>query len=129
VAGVLDDEAVEHVAVGTNQRKLIEHANRARMSVEHLTEVRFAQPSVDVRAHLDAHLFWYDRRSATAVREIDLAEPALSEQPFDAVLQLRIRTGDELGRTQQKSRASEATAEREHRARRGGSRMIHERSA
>ena len=42
-------------------RKGVEHANRARMVVEQLAEVRFAQPSVDPRADLETHRRWDDR--------------------------------------------------------------------
>src|SRR5262245_37320814 len=47
VACVLEGQAVQDGAVPTHQRKVIEHANRTRMAVEQLPEIRFAQPSVD----------------------------------------------------------------------------------
>ena len=53
VRRVLHRQAVEHLTV-LEQRKRIEDANRAWMSVEQFAEIRFAQPSVDAAADLDA---------------------------------------------------------------------------
>ena len=54
VTRVLERQAVEHLAVGAHQRESIEHANRARVSVEELSEIRLAQPPIDPHAGLDA---------------------------------------------------------------------------
>ena len=54
VARVLERQAVEDAAVGAHQRKRVEDADRARMAVEQLAEVRLAQPAVDAAADLDA---------------------------------------------------------------------------
>ena len=70
-----------------DQREAVEDADRARVAVEQLAEVRLAQPAVDVRADLDADLFGDGRRPAQPAREIDLAESALPEEPLDAVAQ------------------------------------------
>ena len=61
VARVLEREAVQHLSVGAHQRKRVEDANRPRMSVQQLPEVRLAQPPVDARAHLDADDLGNDR--------------------------------------------------------------------
>ena len=101
VPRVLEREAVEHAAVGAHQRKRVEHANRARMRVEQLAEVRLAQPAVDAAADLDADRLRHHRRAADPPGEIDLAEAAFAEQPLDAVPQPGFRAGDDLRRRQQ----------------------------
>ena len=68
------------------------------MPVEQLPEVRLAQPPVDVLADLDADDRRDDRRAPEPPGEIDLAEPALAEQPLDAVPEPRLRAGDDLVR-------------------------------
>ena len=52
VRRVLEREAVEHVAVGLHERKRVVDADRARMAIEQLAEVRLAQPAVDLRLTL-----------------------------------------------------------------------------
>ena len=54
VARVLEGEAVEDAAVGAHEGKRVEDADRPRMAVEQLAEVRLAQPAVDALADLDA---------------------------------------------------------------------------
>src|SRR5690606_15648790 len=57
---VLERKAVEHRyrrAAAARERECVEHANGAGMSVEQLPEVRFAKPSVDSGADLDADGF------------------------------------------------------------------------
>ena len=66
------------------------------MAVEQASEVRLAQPAVDVPADLDAHGFGDERGSAAPCGEIDLTEAALPEQAFDLVLEPRLRADDDL---------------------------------
>jgi hypothetical protein len=51
---ILQGKAVENAAVLSQQGKGVEHADRTRMIVQELAEVRLAQPPVDAGAHLDA---------------------------------------------------------------------------
>ena len=104
-ARVLEREAVEDLSVGANQGKGVVDANRPRMSVQQLSEVRFAQPAVDAGAHLDADDLRYDCRAAETLREIHLAESALAKQSSDAVLKLRFGTRDDPIRNQKVSRS------------------------
>ena len=90
MARVLEREAVEDLSVAAHQRKRVEDANRPRMPVEQLPEVRLAQPAVDPGAHLDAHDLRDDGRAAEPPGEVDLAESALAEQPFDLVHRSRV---------------------------------------
>ena len=55
VPRVLERQAVQNLPVRAEQRKRVVDADRPRMPVEQLPEVRFAQPPVDPRADLDAH--------------------------------------------------------------------------
>ena len=66
------------------------------MPVEQLAEVGLAQPAVDARADLDADRRGHDGRTAEALREIDLPEAALADQPLDAIAQLRFRAFNHL---------------------------------
>src|SRR5262249_34160652 len=79
VARVLERQAIKHFTARSQQRECIERPNRARVAVEEQAEVGFAQPAVDVRAHLDADRFRHDRRAAETGGEKDLAESALTE--------------------------------------------------
>ena len=72
VAGVLEREAVEDPSVAAHQREGVEHADRARMSVQQLAEVGFAQPAVDAAADLDAHRL---RDDATSGRSAARGRP------------------------------------------------------
>src|SRR5215471_5530440 len=74
------------------------------MAVEQQPEVRFPQPTVDVRADLDADCFRHHARAPEPRGEKDLAESALSEHPLDAILQARFRTVDHFGRHEQVAR-------------------------
>ena len=119
VPRVLEREAVEDAPARPHEREGIEDADRARVAVEQLPEVGLAQPAVDVLAGLDA-----DRRGdaagvADAAGEIHLPEPALSEQPLDAVAEARLRAGDGLRGVEQAARGIEGRA-RGPRARRDG---------
>ena len=121
VTRVLEREAVENLtsiadAFGTQQRKPVEHGNRPRMAVQELPEVRLAQPPVDVGAHFDADVLGDDRRVTEPPREIDLAEPALAEQPLDAVPELRFRAGDDLFGREQMPHPAEGAVDRSDRA-------------
>ena len=101
---VLEHQAVEDPFVGSRQRELVEDLDRARVAVQQLAEVRLAQPAVDVPADLDAHHLRHDSRMSEPRREIDLAETADADQPFDAVLEAGFRARDDLGRHQQRQR-------------------------
>src|SRR5207247_3713091 len=79
VARVLERKAVEHAFAGAHQRKGVEHANRARVIVEELPEVRFTQPAVHPWARLDADRLGNGRRASDAPREIHLSESSLAE--------------------------------------------------
>jgi hypothetical protein len=57
LARILEREAVQNGAIGARQRKGVENADRPRMPVQQLSEVRLAQPSVDAFADLDADDF------------------------------------------------------------------------
>src|SRR5262245_33277150 len=61
VPRILQCEAIQKLAVRPGRRERVEHANRARMVVEHLTEVRFAQPGFFVGTHLEAELCRHSR--------------------------------------------------------------------
>src|SRR5207244_2289509 len=102
----------------------VEDSNRARMSVEQLPEVRLAQPAVDPRAHLDADDVWDDRRASDPLREIDLAEAAFAEQPFDAVLELRLRTRDDAIGREKLPRSTRRSAKAGQHSGRGGGGML-----
>ena len=69
-------------------RKPIEDANRARVRVEHLAEIRLTQPRVDVEADLEAQLRGHHFRSSETPDEIHLSVAALAEQPLDAIAEL-----------------------------------------
>src|SRR5260370_13533469 len=71
------------------------------MPVQELPEVRLAEPSVDALADLNAHDGGDHRRPPAPAGEVDLTEPALAEQPFDAVLEPGLRAGDDLAGLQQ----------------------------
>src|SRR5439155_1119385 len=107
IARVLEREAVQNLFVwaGVAQNgESVENANRAGMSVEQLPEVRLPQPPVDASAHLDANSLGDNRRATEPRGEIHLAEPALAEQSLDAILELRLRAGNELSRCQELAR-------------------------
>ena len=56
VTRVLEREAVQQAwpRANANERKCVVHADRLRLLLEHLAEVRLAQPAVDARADLQA---------------------------------------------------------------------------
>src|SRR6185503_3401174 len=87
-------------------------------------EISLAQPSVDARAHLDADDRRYPARASEPAGEVGLAEPALADQPFDAILNSRLRAREDLHRMHQVSRSREVGARR-HRESRRGSRVLH----
>jgi hypothetical protein len=66
------------------------------MIVEQLAEIRFAHPAVDAVADLDTDGLGHGGRAPEPRGEIDLAEPALAEQPFDPVAQAGFRARDQL---------------------------------
>src|SRR5262249_44116589 len=82
VRRVLEDEAVQHLTrtAVAQQRKHVIDANGARVVAQLLPEVRFAEPAVDVRARLDAHGFGDVGRAPQPASQIDLTEPAFTEQ-------------------------------------------------
>ena len=66
------------------------------MTIEELPEVRLAQPTVNAWTHLDADGLGNVRRISHALCQIRLAEPTLADQPFGAVLKVRLRAFDDL---------------------------------
>src|SRR5262245_51813407 len=92
--GVLDRQAVERPAVGSDDRKGVENPDGARVLVQQLAEVRFAQPAVDPPAGLDAHAFRNGVRPADAIGEKHLAESALADETAHTIAEARLRTGD-----------------------------------
>ena len=101
VTGVFEGQVVEHAAVGTHQREHVVDADRPRMAVEQLAEVRLADPAVDARAGLDADALRHARRAPEPAGQIDLAEAAFAEKFFDAIVQAGFRAGDRLVGDQQ----------------------------
>ena len=101
VRRVLEGEAVQDAMRARprpHQRKRVEDANRARVAVEQLAEVGFAQPAVDALADLDADRLRDRRRRGAARRQIDLAEAAFAEPALDSVVQAGLRADDGLRR-------------------------------
>src|SRR5262249_45232244 len=83
VLGVLHREAVSH-ARPLDLGEAIQHAQRTRLTRQHLREVRFAQPRRYAVADLDADL----RRETVAGNwssEIHLAETSLADEAIQAV--------------------------------------------
>ena len=119
VAGVLEGQVVEHLAVGAHQREAIEDADRARVPVEEQAEVGLAQPAVDARADLDADLLGDRRRPAAPRRQVGLPEAAGAEHPLDAVLQLGLGAEDHLRRRQQLAGVDRGHVDRRRGAGRG----------
>src|SRR5262245_22081811 len=71
------------------------------MRIKELSEVRLAQPAVDPRTELDTDRLRHHTRRAEPIGEIDLSEPALSEQPIDAIAEHRFGADEDLtGRDQ-----------------------------
>ena len=84
VRGVFHRQAVEHLAVA-EQRKRVEDANRARMAVEQIAEVRLAQPAVDAAADLDAD----DRRARDRDRPWRAARNTWPKPPWPSRRSMR----------------------------------------
>src|SRR6266849_956356 len=81
--GVFHHDAVAH-AVGVDFREPVEHAQRARLLLEQLGEVRLAQPRGETVADLDANL----RRQPAlrrGSRQLDLAESSLADEAVQPV--------------------------------------------
>src|SRR4029079_9744977 len=94
VRRVFERQRVEERAgflVHPEQRELVEDADRPRMTVEELAEIRLPEPAVDAGAHLDTDLIRHRDRSIPASGEIDLPESALSAQSFDSIAKSRFR--------------------------------------
>lgn len=72
---VLECEVIQDLPIRPHQRKRVEHADCARMTIEELPEVRLAQPSVNPWTHLDADGLGNVRRISDALCQIRLAEP------------------------------------------------------
>lgn len=108
------------MTVRLRQREGVVDADRARMAVEDLPEVGLAQPPVDALADLDTEDRRDDGRAPEPSGEIDLAEPALAEQPFDAVLEPRLGAGDDLPRLDQVPPVLEPGGDRPRAGRGGG---------
>src|SRR4029453_6286902 len=96
MARVFESETVERVSRRADRGKRVEHADGARMFLEQLSEIRLAQPAIDARADLDADDPWNRSRFPEPPREIDLSEPTLSEQTFDAVLEPTLGAEEEV---------------------------------
>ena len=75
VRGVFEHQVVDDGRVPAHMRKGVEHANRARMVVEQLAEVRLAQPSVDPRADLETHRLRDDGDSPSRVARYTCPKP------------------------------------------------------
>src|SRR5207249_10355188 len=80
------------------------------MSVEQLPEVRFAQPSVDAFAGLDADDSGDDGRTPEPRGQVRLAEASFTDQPIDPILETCLGTGDGLRGDQQESRLPQESA-------------------
>src|SRR5690606_14738947 len=81
----------------------IEEPDRARVTFEQPSEVRLAQPPVDVRARLDADRLRNVGRLAEAGGEKGLAKAALPERPVDVIPEPCFRAGDDLSRLEQQA--------------------------
>ena len=88
------------------QRERVEHADRARVVVEQLAEVRLAQPAVDARAHLDAQAPRDSLRAAEPGREVDLSEAPSAEEPIDPRPAARSRRWQRISGDTRRRRAS-----------------------
>jgi hypothetical protein len=64
--------------------------------VEQLPEVRFAQPTVDVRADLDAERVGHRRRPPERAREEDLTEATGADEALDTVAETGLGAADDL---------------------------------
>src|SRR5439155_17036492 len=101
VSRVLEGQAVQHGPPRARQGERVEDADRARVTVQELPEVGLPEPTVDAFAGLDAHGRRDDPRPSETPGEVGLAEPALAEQPLDAIAETRLRARDDLrGREQ-----------------------------
>ena len=96
VARVLERQDVEDGLRRPQQRKRVEDANRARVILEQLAEVRLAQPAADVRAHLETDHLRHPGRAPETMCEVHLAEPALAEPADDAILTACFGTRDDV---------------------------------
>jgi len=104
VPRILEREAVDHLVAAAHQRKRVEDANRTRMAVQQLPEVRLAQPAVNSRACLDTDDLRDGGRAADARGEVDLAEAAFAEQALDLVAEPCFRALDDFADCQQAAR-------------------------
>src|SRR5207249_4580222 len=71
----------------------VEHAQRTRLAVEELGEIRLAQPGDDAVADLDAHLRGQPV-AGSGRGEIDLAEAALANEAVEPVRARGLRAMD-----------------------------------
>src|SRR4029078_8254225 len=69
VRGVLEHEIADDTSVRPHVREHVEDTNRARMIVQQLAEIGFAEPSIDPRAHLQADCCRNDGRVSNACRK------------------------------------------------------------
>src|SRR5207245_9706645 len=122
VARVFEREAVERAAA-SHQREPVVDPDGPRMPVQQQAEVGLAHPAVDVLADLDADHRRDDARAPDLSGEIDLAESPLAEQALDAVLEARLRAGDDLSRFQEVPRRLHGSADGP-RARRGSGWLV-----
>ena len=83
---VLESQAIKQLAIARDNWESVVYRDRPLMAVEQLAEVGLPEPAVDPGAGLDADDLWDEVRAAEPMREEDLAEPALSEQSLDSVL-------------------------------------------
>ncbi len=113
---VLEGEAIAHPAL-RQHRKRVENADRPRMLVEQLPEVRLAKPAVNPRADLDAKDLGHVAGPSEPARKIHLTEPAFAEQPFDGVLESGLRAFDGLAGAEQLACGGDPDPRRRGRAR------------
>jgi hypothetical protein len=94
------------------------------MRVQQLAEVGLAQPAVDPVADLDAHRVRHDRGAPDPAGEIDLAEAAFADQPFDPVAQPGLGADDDFSRGHEERARIHAVAGRSDGSGGGGGRML-----
>src|SRR2546429_5052156 len=83
VLRIFHDQAVPR-ACSVDDDKSIEDAQRARLAVEELREVRLAQPRREAISDLDANLRW-QRPPRVWRREVDFPETSLADHSMQVV--------------------------------------------
>ena len=98
---VLEREAIQDRCARLCHRERVEDAYCPWVSVQHLAEVGFTQPAVDVWAHLETELFGDDRRASGAPDQVHLTVSARAQPVLDLVAQTRFRADDDLAGDQE----------------------------